>query len=77
MERSTIADLIAARFDLSRALLQLQEEQRSCCLSAMELQIAAAKTDLALIRYAQAQTQLTGVTDQWQDPKRTQLQNCL
>ncbi|WP_068819340.1 hypothetical protein [Phormidesmis priestleyi] len=55
MERSTIADLITARFDLSRALLQLQEGQRSCCLAAMELQIAAAKTDLALIHHAQAQ----------------------
>ncbi len=59
MGRSTIADLIAAQFDLSRALLHFQEEQRSCHLAEMELQIAAAKTDLALIHHAQ--TQLKGV----------------
>ena len=55
MERSLIADLITARFDLSHSLLHFQEGQRSCHLAEMELQIAAAKTDLVLIHRAQAQ----------------------
>jgi hypothetical protein len=59
MKRFTLADLIAARLDLARSLLQIQDGQQSYRFAQMDLHIAAAKTDLASIRYARAQIQLT------------------
>lgn len=58
MESSKLADLITARFNLQRSLLQIREAQRDCSLAVMELQIAEAKTDLAFTHHEQARNQL-------------------
>lgn len=55
MESSKFAELVTANFDLNRSLLQLQSAHIACNLTALKSHIAVQATDLALIRYQQAQ----------------------
>lgn len=58
MESSKFAELATANFDLNRSLLQLQSAHIACNLTAFNSQIAVQTTELALIRYQQAQLSL-------------------
>lgn len=58
MEITNIAKVATANFDLNHLLLEIQRAQAACSLTEMESQIVAQTTNLALIRYQQAQVSL-------------------
>jgi hypothetical protein len=58
MENTNLAEVATANFDLNRLLLEIQRAQAAYLLTQMEFQIATQTTNLALIRYQQAQVSL-------------------